>query len=353
MTISGYPHTGRMTLEKKADWRGYGIACVVTALATGLSALIAPQIHLTNLVMVYLLGVAYVASRTTPRAAILASVLGVAAFDFCFVPPNGTFTVDDVEYVFTFAVMLVVSILISTLTVRLREQSERSQRTAIEAQLEKTRGDLLSAVSHDLRTPLASIEGSADALLQQPELTPQSRQLAGTIQDESVRMSNLIRNLLDMTRVSGKIDLDLDWYGLDELLANAMLRTEVLFVNPVKMHVAPGTPLVRVDGVLLEQVFVNLLENAARYAGRNAQVEINVTAAKDQACIEFADNGPGIPPGSEEKVFARFHGAGGGFGLGLAICRAAVEAHHGHISATNRPTGGACFLLKLPIGGQP
>ena len=160
----------------------------------------APHVDLANIVMVYLLGVAYVASRCTPRAAVLASFLGVALFDFCFVHPSGTFAVADVQYFFTFGVMLVVSLLISTLTVKLREQSIARNDAAFRVQVEKMRGDLLSAVSHDLRTPLASIEGSAGALLRQSELSEQSKQLASTIQDESVRMARLIRNLLDMTR---------------------------------------------------------------------------------------------------------------------------------------------------------
>lgn len=337
-------------MTREAHWRDYGLAIVVTILATGVGAIIAPYIHLPNLAMIYLLGVAFVASRTTPKPAILASILGVAAFDFMFVPPTGTFTVAQVEYIFTFAVMLVVSIMISTLRVRLREQSETSEKAEIEAQVEKTRANLLSGVSHDLRTPLSSIEGSAEALLNQPELSDQSRQLAGTIQEESVRMSKQVRNLLDMTRMSGRVDLDFDWYGIDELLANAILRTEPLLAKRVQLRVAEETPLVRVDGVLVEQVFVNLLENAARYAGDQATVEIAVSSDMGVVRVAIMDDGPGIPVGTEERIFDRFQGSGRGFGLGLAICRAAVEAHKGRISASNRESGGACFLVELPIG---
>jgi two-component system sensor histidine kinase KdpD len=211
------------------------------------------------------------------------------------------------------------------------------------------RGDLLSAVSHDLRTPLASIEGSAGALLRQAELSDQSKQLASTIQEESVRMARLIRNLLDMTRVQGTIDLDLDWYGLDELVANAIMRTESMFEHPVKLEVHPDTPLVRMDGALMEQVFVNLLENAARYAGREAYIVVEILRGSDGVEALVSDDGPGLAPGTESLIFERFQGSKtDGFGLGLAICRAAVEAHGGQISAFNRVRGGAQFRIVLP-----
>lgn len=337
-------------LEGKA---GYLLAVLVTAIATGVNVVMASHLAITNLVMVHLLGVAYVASRGSPGAAVLASFLSVAAFDFCFVPPAGTFGVHDVEYVFTFVVMLSVSLLISTLTVRLREQSSARNEAAVKVQVERMRGDLLSAVSHDLRTPLAAIEGSAGALVSQPGLSRQSRQLATTIQDESLRMARLIRNLLDMTRVQGAIHLDLDWYALDELMANAILLTEGMFQVPVRLSVAPGTPLAKVDGVLMEQVFVNLLENAARHGGKGVHVIVEIGHHDDRLQVAVSDDGPGIDPATRERVFERFQGTrGAGFGLGLAICRAAVDAHQGRIAIDNRAEGGARVLIELPMAQE-
>lgn len=341
--------------EPLGDRAGYLLAIAVTAAATLVCALMVSHVDLANLVMVYLLGITYVAARTKPRPAILASFLSVAAFDFCFVHPSGTFAVADIQYVFTFGVMLVVSLLISTLTVRLREQSQAHSEAAFSARVEQLRSDLLSTVSHDLRTPLASIEGSADALLAQPELTDESRGLASTIQDQSLRMARLIRNLLDMTRVQGQIDLDLDWQSLDELAANAILRTANLFDRPVALVAPPDLPPVRVDGVLIEQVLVNFLENAARHAGREAEVSIILSQEGDEIVARVSDDGPGISPGMEERIFERFQGTkGAGAGLGLAICRAAIVAHAGRIAAKNRPTGGAEFMFALPrceVGG--
>jgi len=330
--------------------KSYGLAVLIVVLATAINAGLAPYLAPTNLAMVYLLGVAYVASRCPPGPSILASFLGVLTFDFVFVHPSGTLAVSDVEYVFTFLVMLVVSLLISTLTLRLREQSRARAGATLRAEVEQMRGDLLSAVSHDLRTPLASIEGSAEALLRQRDLTDQSRGLAMTIQEESARMGRLIRNLLDMTRVQGKIDLDLDWYAPDELIANAIARTASLFDHPPKLASGSDVALVRVDGVLMEQVMVNLLENAARYAGRASHVEIDVSVDGAVVQIDVSDDGPGLAPETASRIFERFEGTDSrGFGLGLAICRAAIEAHGGTIGASNGARGGAKFTIRLPL----
>ena len=166
-------------------------------------------------------------------------------------------------------------------------------------------------------------------------------------------MSRMIRDLLDMTRMQSHLALDFDWHGLDELAANAILRTEASFDQAVMLKVEGADVVAWVDGLLIEQVLVNLLENAAKHAGRCAQVSISITAEATRFLIEVADDGPGLAPGSEAKVFDRFYKSGpDGFGLGLAICRAAAEAHGGTIAARNRDRG-AAFLLELPRGKEP
>lgn len=323
---------------------------MVTSTATLATAGLATHIELTNLAMVYLLGVTIVALRGTPRAAVIASLLSVATFDFVFVPPSGTFAVSDVEYLFTLAVMLSVGLLISGLRIQLVERVEAWRTEALRAERESVRGDLLSAVSHDLRTPLSSIEGSADALLAQHGISHQSAQLATTIREEAQRMAKLIENLLDMTRVRGRLDLRLDWHGLDELLTNAILRTESQFQTPVRIQHVGNVPILRVDGVLLEQVFVNILENASHHAGRSSLVKITTECREKTCMITFTDTGPGFTAGTEEHVFERWFGSSkGGFGLGLAICQSAVEAHGGKVEAGNRPTGGAFVRISLPM----
>jgi len=333
-----------------AHWKGYVLAIVVTLIATAIGAAVSPQVHETNLAMIYILGVVVVASRCDRGPAIFASVLGVAAFDVCFVPPQGTFAVSDVQYLVTFAVMLTVSVVISTLTVKVREQAQRWSSALVKADIEQQRGDLLSGVSHELRTPLATIEGSAGALLRQSELSEQSRQLAGTIQDESERMSQLVQSPLDVSRVQGSFTPDLDWYGLDELGANAIERATKLFERPPSLEIASTFPLLLVDGVIIEQVLFNLLENAARHAGAQATVYVLYSVEGDQAVVRVEDDGPGIQPGAEATIFDRFESSKGpGFGLGLAFCRAAVLAHGGTIEAEPHRVAGAAIVVRLPI----
>lgn len=461
-----------------------------------------------NIAMVFLLGVAFVATREGRGPAIAASIASVLVFDFCFVPPYLTFAVSDTEYLFTFAVMLGIGLLISTLTARLRDQlraaqqqeqhtsalfrltrqlseltgteflirtaggqlaelfsgevvifvrgksgppelrfgeqtsvaaqsinavvaqwvSEHdqvagagtdtlpnatarfvpligSQRTVgalgirpddpqrfldpeqrrlletcaslialaierdqslleaheaqLQAQTEQLRSSLLSSVSHDLRTPLAVIAGAASSLLESPpgQDPVEQRELLQTVVDESQRLARLVENLLDMTRLdSGGVTLNQQWHVLEEIVGSALTRLRRdLGQRTVRVDIPAHLPLVFVDGMLLEQLFVNLLENALRYTPQECPIEIHARHAGESVEIRVEDNGPGLPPGSESRVFEKFfRGASStadgrrGVGLGLAICQAIVEAHRGRIVARNRSGGGAEFIITLP-----
>lgn len=230
--------------------------------------------------------------------------------------------------------------------------AKSSHVAALRAETERMRGDLLSSVSHDLRTPLASIVGAASVLKDSQHLTPQERDLAAMVVEESDRMSRLVRNLLDMTRIQGKLDLSYDWYDLEELVSAAIVRTEHLFDHPVRISAKGEQLLIKADGILLEQVFVNLLENASRHAGRSAHVEVLLGRSRQVAIVDVIDNGPGVPEHEAGRIFERFKGEStGGIGLGLAICKAAVEAHGGSIYLA--PTDkGADFRIELPLNQE-
>jgi two-component system sensor histidine kinase KdpD len=460
----------------------------------------------SNLIMVYLLGVAFVASRYGRGPSAATALLSVAAFDFLFVPPYLTFAVADTQYLVTFAVMLLVGVLISTLAARVRAQAdaarqreqrtqvlyamsrdlaatrtveevagavcrhvsdlfagetsilvpapggglapastsapandaraaavaqwafdhgqvaglgtdtlpgasalwlplrgtqavlgvlglrpdpsllplrpdqvdllealtrqaasglerarlaEEAQKARIAAEAERLRSTLLSSVSHDLRTPLATITGAASSLLQDTSLGAEGRrELEAAIYEESVRLNRLVTNLLDMTRLeSGSLQLNRDWHSVEELVGSALARLETtLRGRTVRVRVPGDLPLVPVDGVLIEQALVNLLENAAKYTGPPGAIEIAAKAEDGSIVVEVADEGPGLPPGSEERVFEKFYRAESaprGFGLGLPICRAIVTAHDGRIWAERREPRGTRFRLTLPLGATP
>jgi two-component system sensor histidine kinase KdpD len=238
-----------------------------------------------------------------------------------------------------------------------RTQNQHAAEAArMRMQTEEMRSSLLSAVSHDLRTPLASITGAASTLRSQGEkLPPEVRQeLLESISEEAERLSRLVSNLLDMTRLESGIELRRDLCPLEEIVGAVLQRIErQLEGREVTTHLPDTLPLVYVDDVLLGQVFLNLLENAIKYTAPGRPLEIGAEAGEGAVTVEIRDRGPGFTPGEEQRVFEKFYRGNAkgvrGAGLGLAICRAIVEAHHGTIEALNREGGGAIVRIRLPL----
>jgi two-component system sensor histidine kinase KdpD len=486
------------------SWRDYFLAAAIVGFATVVALALRARLAPTNLAMVYLLGVVAVAMRCSQRASVAASFLSVAAFDFFCVPPYLTFQVSEYEYVITFAGMLVVALVISTQTARIRAQAssaidreartkalyrlsrrlstqtrvfdaaraaaelaeevfetrviiflpedgkisfrrrtsdqllvstaeeataqwvfdhgrkagqrmhefskdaalylplrgarrivgvmcvlpdvqgrvfapdqqnllelfanqtalaiERtvSQNTAeaarMQMQTEEMRSSLLSAVSHDLRTPLASITGAASTLRVQGEkLPPETREdLLDSISKEAERLGRLVGNLLDMTRLETGVEIRRDLYPLEEIVGTALQRMEQQSAGRQILTTLPDNlPLVYVDDVLFGQVIVNLLENAVKYSPAETPIEVVAEASEDSVTLEVRDRGEGFAEGEEQRVFEKFYRGKPegvrGAGLGLAICRAIVTAHRGTIEALNRPGGGAILRVRLPL----
>ncbi len=251
-----------------------------------------------------------------------------------------------------------------------RTQAAHAAREAqVQAETEQMRSGLLSAVSHDLRTPLAAITGAASSLrTQRRQLDDRTQEeLLESIELEAERLSRLVNNLLEMTRLqSGKVTVRREWHPLEELVGAALTRLErVLEVRPVQVEIPSGL-WVSGDDVLLEQVVWNVLENAAKYSPAGSPIWIHARAADGLGDhggveIEIRDSGPGFAAGEEQLVWDRFYrgkqaaaaGAIRGAGLGLPICRAIVTAHGGRIEAANHPGGGAVIRLWLPHPEPP
>jgi two-component system sensor histidine kinase KdpD len=232
----------------------------------------------------------------------------------------------------------------------------------LQAQTEQVRSALLSGVSHDLRTPLAAIAGASSGLLQPGSIDETTRrQLLETIADESYRLTRLLENILQMSRLElGGATARMQWNILEEIVGSALVRTrQELGPRRIEVSIPPDLPLLLVDGPLMEQLFVNLLENAARYTLPHSTVGITARTEGRWVLVSVVDDGPGLPPGSEERIFEKFYrgnpGADGGrgSGLGLAICRAVAKVHGGTITARNRPEGGVEFVLRLPLSENP
>jgi len=491
-------------VPSRTNWIGYVAALVICGATALLATPLRDVFELTNIVMMFLLAVVVVAIRYGRGPAVLAAFVGVGFFDFFFVSPLYTFVVSDAQYLFTFAVMLVVALVIGQLTAGLKLQADVAmererrvrglyemsrdlsaalvveqvaevgmrflamefgakcallvaddqdqlqvmpgataefdmglaqwafehgeaagrdtdtlpgnkylvlplkatmrlrgvlsidsseigllspehrrmldtcasllaisferihyidvaQKTTVQMESEQLRNSLLSAISHDLRTPLASLVGLADTLqLMKPPPVGQQQELIQSMRNSAMRMSALVNNLLDMARLeSGAVQLNRQWQPFEEVLGSALAACASMRESrPLQIHLAPDLPLLYLDAVLVERVLVNLLENAIKYTPAHTPIEIDARTEGNNVIVTIDDNGPGLPQGREDAIFEKFErgkkeSATPGVGLGLAICRAIMQAHDGTIRGETRSSGGARFVLTLPIGKPP
>ncbi len=236
---------------------------------------------------------------------------------------------------------------------------EVAQDALVHMEGERLRNSLLAAVSHDLRTPLTALVGLADTL-SQDELPPETRkELIAAVGQKARGIAELVGKLLDMARLqAGAVKLKRDWQSLEEVLGSARRQLESMLArHKVSSRLPADLPLCEFDPVLIERVFVNILENAAKYTPPGSEIVVSATVGDGMLHVTVDDNGPGLPAGREETLFAKFErgeseSAQPGVGLGLTICRAIVEAHGGRMHAENRREGGARFVFTLPFSAS-
>jgi two-component system sensor histidine kinase KdpD len=242
-----------------------------------------------------------------------------------------------------------------------RAQALRAASDAREqAQSQQLRNALLAAISHDHRTPLATILGAASSLqAQDGQLAPAQRQrLAASIVDEAERLSRLTENTLQLARLDAPgLTLALDWESAEELVGSALAR--VRRHDPqrrLRSRIEPGLPLLRCDAVLVVQMLVNLLDNALKHGAPDAPVELLVKRSGETLMLAVRDRGPGVPPAMRERIFKVFQRGGSatdGAGVGLALARAVARVHGGRLAVRPRHHGGAAFECFLPLGAAP
>ena len=471
--------------------RNYVLAAAAVAAIAALGVPLLGHLDLANIVMLFPLAVLFAAIRLGRGPAVLAALLSVLLFDVFFVPPRFTLGVNDLQYLLTFAVLLVVALITAELAARLRRERDvaearghqnealyaiardlsaaltveqiaelathcahdllgvearlwaadddgrlqpagqvpvavatafaegRSvvaddgtrcvplpgpmrvrgvltltpcqpgaappepllaavasllgialerihfvsvaQRSGIEIESERLRNALLSALSHDLRTPLTAIAGLADTVaLKSPALSPEQAEMVGAIRVEALRTGALVHNLLDMARFeAGGVRLRREWQPIEEIVGTALQSvSSLLGEHRLELDLPAELPMVEVDAVLMERALGNLVENAAKYTPAGSTISISAHVAGEHMELSVCDDGPGLPEGPVEDLFARFvrgRAASGvsGTGLGLAIVDAVVRAHGGRLRAANHEPTGACFTLVLPLGTPP
>ena len=307
--------------------------------------------------LIFVLCIHVVARLTNGYAwGIAASLAAVLLVNFVFTYPFMEFNITIAGYPLTFVTMLTVSISTSALTTAVKKQ----ERLRLEGEKVKMRADLLRSVSHDLRTPLTSIAGSASVLLDSPELPEDKRrELLGGIRDDSEWLIGMVENLLSITRVGGEgAQIQKMPEAVEEVVADAVRKFRKLYPElPVETEVPEEVLFVPMDAVLICQVLTNLLENAVLHGRTTSRITVRVTSGAGRAKFVVEDDGGGIdaealpllfedkPAGAAPVDSKGRHN----MGIGLTVCRTIVKAHGGDMSAANRPGGGAVFWFELPL----
>ena len=295
-------------------------------------------------VLIFVLAVAIAALVTTGYVwGVVASVVGVFCVNYMFAYPFWSFDMSISGYPLTFMVMLVVSVVISTLTTRLKQ----TERLRYEVESEKLRADLLRALSHDLRTPLASIEGAGSLLLEQPDLTEAERRtLLEQIRQETRWLTRITENMLSITRMAGgQVALRLTDEVVEEIVDGAVMKLRRSSASlPVTVERPQESITAPMDATLMEQVVLNLLENAVNHAAGATRIRVSIARQEKMVQITVLDDA--LPLARSCADGRR------GLGLGLTLCSAIIKAHGGRMTAENRPEGGAQVTLWLPAGND-
>ena len=341
------------------SWRDLGVCLAFLAAAAVLCALLR-MIDSSDVFVALIFELAVVlVSRFTDGYlfGLLASVISVVGVNWIFTYPYMQLNFTIAGYPLTFLVMLAVSIVVSTLTTQIKQQ----EKLRAEAEKEKMRGNLLRAVSHDIRTPLTAIIGGIDAILENGDkISPETREsLLVNIRDESNWLIGVVENLLSVTRVSGGASsLKKQLEAGEETLGAAARKFQRHYPQTAVAIKAPDALLmIPMDMILIEQVLINLMENAVQHGKTTTKIDLRLYQAGKNAVFEVADNGCGIAPELLPHLFDGYmtHTSDGGsdqkrnMGIGLSVCMSIVQAHGGRMSAKNRKSGGALLQFTLPL----
>ena len=308
--------------------------------------------------MVFMLAVLLVARLTDGFLfSLVATVVSVIGVNYAFTYPYFAFNFTITGYPLTFVTMFAVSIVVGMLT----DQVKRQERVKSEAEKEKMKANLLRSVSHDLRTPLTSIIGSSSAVLENYDQFSDEvkKDLIGHVRDDAQWLVRLVENMLSITRFNeGAVQIDKVPQAAEEIAAEAVGKFKKRFNTlPVRVSVPDELLMVPMDATLIEQVLINLMENAALHGGSTTRIELHLRREGDSALFEVADNGEGIAPEVMPLLFTGAVSSAGdesadgkrNMGIGLSVCMTIVQAHGGTMAAQNRALGGALFQFTLPL----
>jgi two-component system sensor histidine kinase KdpD len=307
----------------------------------------------------YLLAIVVLSLRMGRGPVLLAAIASVVVLDYFIIPPRLSFQILGVDDITLYVTFIVVALVVSHLTYRIRLQGAHigaaRERESLLAESGRLHQSLFDSVSHELKTPLTVLRSAAPALSKMA--TGEQASLAAEICQATDRLDRLVENLLDQTRLeSGILTPQLDWCDARDLILAACAAVKGLLAGrAVNTEIAENMTLLRVDAPLMEQAIGNLLMNAALHtpAGTPITIRAGVDRGRNQAYISVADKGPGIPRELRDRLFQKFQRGrdanAGGLGLGLSIVHGFVAAQGGEVAVDNHPDGGAVFTIYLPI----
>ncbi len=350
-------------MKKRVQWMEDGLFMVSVLFVCFLLNLAIQQVYHTRTLipMIFVLGVFLVSWKTRGYFwGIATSLISVLAVNYTFTYPYWAFDLMSPECVFSAVVMLVVAIMTGALTTQLKRQNQ----IRMEIERERMRANLLRAVSHDLRTPLTSIYGASSAILENFDTLTQEQRLKLTreVQEDAQWLIRMVENLLSVTRIDdGKVQIRKTPTVLEELIDTVIVKFRKHFPDQkVTVQIPEDFIMIPMDAMLIEQVLVNLLENAVNHAVGMTTLLLRVEQKGRQAVFTVQDNGCGIPHDRIGKIFTGYleredqpaDGTRHNMGIGLSVCAAIVKAHGSDITARNRGEGGAEFTFSLEMGAS-
>lgn len=353
----------------------YLAPALVWTLAWGVMLIAQNKISLGNLALVLVLANAVTSLWLRPLASVLISSIAVGLFNWMFVPPRFTLTVELSEDALLLVTTLAVSTVISYLIELKRQAADRASAHQIQARLaeehvqsQQLRNTLLTSISHDYRTPLTTIMSSASAIADQAGRMPTERigQLAAVILDEVQQLRRMTNNTMQLARLdSNKVDIPMNWESIEEIVGTVGVRARRNHPQRrIEIRLTEGLPLLRCDAVLMNQLLDNLIENSLRHSDDDKPLIIQAHRDGAELHLSVQDQGCGISDAWKVRVFDIFQRveasdvpADGqtrrGIGIGLAVCRAIAEVHGGRLQITDTPGGGTTVNLTLPLSEQP
>ena len=305
--------------------------------------------------LILLMSVSIVAMLFDRLPVLLAAVLSALMWNFFFIPPIYTFHIDDTEDILLFFMYFFVALVNAVLTLKIRKEERNARDQEEKENTIRLYNTLFNSLSHELKTPIATIIGVVDALQENGHQisAAQHDELIQQLDIAGLRLNRQVENLLNMSRLeTGILKPKLEWCDMNELIYSIIHKLPSTITQTIHFVVDEHLPLLTMDRGLMEQVIYNLLHNAVTYTPENTIIEIQVTLQQQICRLEITDNGGGIASSAIEHIFEKFYRVpqtkAGGSGLGLSIVKGFVEAHHGMVEVKNNQQGGLSFIVEFP-----